>query len=134
MREFTQKDNALVAQLDTRPTERADKFGRSGVERQLAELKVARSSRAERTSYFNFMYTVYVLQDENGKMYKGMTNNLQRRLSEHRSGKTKTTKLMQNIVIVYQEQFQTREEARKREVYFKTAAGRKFLKKQRNIL
>ena len=80
------------------------------------------------------MYTVYVLQDENGKMYKGMTNNLQRRLSEHRSGKTKTTKLMQNIVIVYQEQFQTREEARKREVYFKTAAGRKFLKKQRNIL
>jgi putative endonuclease len=32
------------------------------------------------------------------------------------------------FVLVYFEEFQTREEAIKREKYFKTAAGRKFLK------
>jgi predicted GIY-YIG superfamily endonuclease len=32
------------------------------------------------------MYTVYVLQDENGKIYKGFTNNLARRFSEHVNG------------------------------------------------
>ena len=37
------------------------------------------------------MYTVYVLQDEEGHFYKGMTNDLVRRLAEHRRGKTRTT-------------------------------------------
>ena len=78
--------------------------------------------------YNNFMYTVYVLQDSNNKFYKGMTNNLFRRLQEHKRGKTITTSKMDNLKVVYVEKFNTFEEARKRELYFKTAAGRKFLK------
>ncbi|MBI2062269.1 MAG: GIY-YIG nuclease family protein [Candidatus Yanofskybacteria bacterium] len=74
------------------------------------------------------MYTVYVLRDEAGKIYKGCTNNLNRRLREHRAGKTQTTSRMARFDVVYTESFETFIEARTREVYFKSAAGRKFLK------
>ena len=74
------------------------------------------------------MFTVYVLKDERGKVYKGMTNDIERRLKEHRSGHTITTSRMINIHLVYCETFDNFIEARKREVYFKTAAGRRFLK------
>ena len=74
------------------------------------------------------MYSVYVLQDNKENLYKGMTNNLERRLSEHKRGRTKTTKKMTDPRIVYTEQYKTFKEARKRELYFKTAAGRRFLK------
>jgi putative endonuclease len=75
------------------------------------------------------MYLVYVLQDNNGKYYKGFTNNLARRFSEHKSGQTKSTRKMDGLKIVYTEEYKTLLEAREREVYFKTAAGRRFLKK-----
>jgi len=74
------------------------------------------------------MYTVYVLQDENGKFYKGFTNDLSRRLAEHKSGHTKTTRKMKNILIVYTEIFDNLQDARKRELYLKSSAGRRFLK------
>jgi putative endonuclease len=74
------------------------------------------------------MYVVYVLQDEKGVLYKGLTNNLARRLQEHRRGKTKTTRTMGELKVFYTEEYDTLSEARNRELYFKSAAGRKFLK------
>ena len=74
------------------------------------------------------MYTVYIIKSKDGKLYKGMTNNLERRFKEHQSGQTKTTRNMSGIKIAYTENFTNFEEARKRELYFKTAAGRRFLK------
>jgi putative endonuclease len=74
------------------------------------------------------MYTVYVLKDVKGKHYKGLTNDLERRLREHKSGHTITTSKMQGLKLVYSETFNTFPEARAREKYFKTAAGRRFLK------
>ena len=76
------------------------------------------------------MYVVYVLKDENRKFYKGMPNDLKRRLTEHKSGKTITTSRMKNFTIVYTEEYEDFETARKRELYFKSAAGRRFLKKK----
>ncbi len=77
------------------------------------------------------MYTVYVLKDAAGKFYKGMTNDIARRLKEHRSGHTATTSKMfsKSLEIVYKEEFQDFDSARNRELYFKSAAGRRFLKK-----
>ena len=75
------------------------------------------------------MYTIYVLKDIHGKLYKGCTNNLERRLKEHKSGGTVTTSRMTGITVVYKEEFDIFSEARKRELYFKSAAGRKFLNK-----
>lgn len=74
------------------------------------------------------MYTVYVLQDESGALYKGMTNDIERRLKEHRSKQTKSTKTMTAIKVVYTEECASRTEARDREKYLKSAAGRRFLK------
>ncbi|MDD4332771.1 MAG: GIY-YIG nuclease family protein [Patescibacteria group bacterium] len=80
------------------------------------------------------MYTVYILKDENGNLYKGMTSDIKRRLNEHRRGKTQTTRRMKNIKLVYQEELATFDAARKRELYLKTAAGRKFIKEKLRTL
>jgi len=75
------------------------------------------------------MYFVYVLRDNAGHLYKGMTgNSLEERLNQHLSGNTKTTRRMEGLKLIYSEVFQTAEEARKREKYFKSAAGRRWLK------
>ncbi|MFA5000907.1 MAG: GIY-YIG nuclease family protein [Candidatus Paceibacterota bacterium] len=78
------------------------------------------------------MFTVYVLKDISGKLYKGMTNNLERRLKEHRSGHTITTSKMKEFSVVYTENYDNFAEAREKEVYLKSAAGRRFLKDKIN--
>ncbi|HEY4518660.1 MAG TPA: GIY-YIG nuclease family protein [Candidatus Paceibacterota bacterium] len=75
------------------------------------------------------IYTVYVLVDSRGKLYKGMTSDLVRRLIEHKRGKTLTTKRMKDLKVVYTEEYPEFAMARKRELYLKTAAGRRFLKR-----
>ena len=62
-----------------------------------------------------------------------MTNNIIRRFKEHKYGKTKTTSKMKDIKIAYTEEYENSNEARERELYFKTAAGRKFLKTRLNM-
>ena len=73
-------------------------------------------------------YTVYVLRDSYGKLYKGLTNNLKRRIREHETGRTITTRKMGGLSLVYTEEYNDFSTARKRELYFKSAAGRRFLK------
>jgi putative endonuclease len=75
------------------------------------------------------MFTVYVLQDSIGKLYKRMTSDLKKRLRGHRTGDTKTTRAMDEIKVVYTKTFETAKKARKYEKYLKSAAGRRFLKK-----
>ncbi|MFA7000132.1 MAG: GIY-YIG nuclease family protein [Candidatus Paceibacterota bacterium] len=74
------------------------------------------------------MYTVYVLKDKTNKLYKGFTNNIDRRFKEHKSGHTTTTSRMKDLEIVYKECYDDFTTARKRELYLKSAAGRRFLK------
>ena len=75
------------------------------------------------------MFTVYILKSSDGKLYKGVTSNLARRLKEHISGHTITTSKMRDLEVVHTEIYATFKDARKREVYLKTATGRRFLKK-----
>ena len=75
------------------------------------------------------MYFVYLLSSINFEFhYVGFTSNLKKRLNEHNEGKTKSNKEYRPFKIVYFEEIETRENARKREKYFKSAAGRRFLK------
>jgi putative endonuclease len=75
------------------------------------------------------MYFTYVLKSiVDGSLYKGHCENLEVRLHQHNSGMTASIKNRIPFKVVYLEEFSTREEAIKREKYFKTAAGRKFLK------
>lgn len=73
-------------------------------------------------------FTVYILRDDTGRLYKGATNDLDRRIREHKSGHTKTTRKMSGLHVVYKEEFVDWPKARRRELYLKSAAGRKFLK------
>ncbi|WP_417444584.1 GIY-YIG nuclease family protein [Joostella sp.] len=75
------------------------------------------------------IYYVYVLRSGfDGRLYKGHTNRLEERVREHNSGKTKSTKGYKPWVLVYYEEFNTRELAITRERYFKSGSGREFLK------
>ena len=79
---------------------------------------------------FYNMFFVYVIQNENGEFYKGHTEDLQRRVTEHNNERTKSTRKSKQWKLVYSETFNERDEAIKREKYFKTAAGRRFIKKK----
>jgi putative endonuclease len=73
-------------------------------------------------------FIVYVLRSTvDHKRYIGYTSDLDRRLKEHNSGHTKSTKLRAPFVVSYQETVSSLIEARARERYFKTGAGRRFL-------
>ena len=76
------------------------------------------------------MYYVYVLSSGiDRRLYKGFTNDLERRLKEHNSGKHKSTKGYIPWRLVYYEEVGSRIEAREREKYLKSGIGREFLKK-----
>jgi len=76
-------------------------------------------------------YTVYVLSSLNfAKSYVGFTDNLERRLEEHNSGKTYYTKKCRPWKIIYTESFNSISEAVKREKYLKSASGRRLVLKK----
>ncbi|PIW69267.1 MAG: endonuclease [Ignavibacteriales bacterium CG12_big_fil_rev_8_21_14_0_65_30_8] len=76
------------------------------------------------------MYFVYVLKSINhNKTYVGYTNNLNRRIDEHNKGKSKFTRTYKPWGLIYKEEYPTISEAKKREKYLKSSAGRIYLKK-----
>ena len=75
-------------------------------------------------------FYVYILKSlSHKKVYIGQTENLDRRLREHNSGKSNYTAKFVPWEIVYTEKFYSRVNALEREKYFKSASGRKFVKK-----
>ena len=70
----------------------------------------------------------YVLLCANGSLYRGYTNDLNKRFEQHKCGKgARYTRMHKPIKIAYYEEFDTKEEAMKREAYFKSTAGKKWL-------
>jgi len=74
-------------------------------------------------------YFVYVIKSKEGFTYKGITDNLERRLAEH-NDKTFSfwTKRGTNWKLVYKEDFESKTEAFRRERWLKTGVGRDYLK------
>jgi len=71
------------------------------------------------------MYYVYVIKSTiTNKLYKGFTEDLKRRLEEHNSGKTFSTKVGKPWVLVYYEAFISKTDARREELFLKTGKGR----------
>ena len=75
-------------------------------------------------------YAYVIFSKSSERFYKGHCEDMNARLKEHNAGKTKSIKAFIPWEIVYFEEFQTRKEAVLREKYFKSAAGRRFLKKR----
>ncbi|MEK7472691.1 MAG: GIY-YIG nuclease family protein [Patescibacteria group bacterium] len=68
------------------------------------------------------MYTVYILKTSKNTLYTGISNNLEKRLKEHREKGKKSAKYMKafdSFKLVYSEEHQTRSEALKREAEIK---------------
>jgi len=75
-------------------------------------------------------YIVYVLQSLRDKRtYLGCTHDLENRIKEHNSGEVKSTKSRKPFKLVYKEEFEDKYKAFEREKHFKTAWGRRQLRK-----
>jgi putative endonuclease len=62
----------------------------------------------------------YMVRCSDGSLYTGWTNDLKKRITSHNAGKgAKYTKARRPVELVYYEEFQTREEAMKREYAIK---------------
>ncbi len=74
-----------------------------------------------------FIYCVY--NHQNGKIYIGQTNDLERRLKEHNTPNSHYTgRFRGGWVLIYKESLATRFEALKREKQLKSAKGREYIK------
>jgi putative endonuclease len=66
------------------------------------------------------MFHTYMLKLRDGSFYTGHTNNLKRRLEEHRNGKgSRYVKGRRPFYLIYTEAFETRPNAAKRELQIK---------------
>ena len=76
------------------------------------------------------MFFTYVLQSKkDNSYYIGSTNNIENRLKNHNSGRSRYTKNKLPYIIVYKEDFASLAEARKREYYLKSLKSRKYIEK-----
>jgi putative endonuclease len=69
--------------------------------------------------------TLYVLKGENDKRCIGITNDLSRRLREHRSKRLKGSQVLGQFVVLHTEEYAGYKSARKREKFLKSGQGRK---------
>ena len=75
------------------------------------------------------MNYTYILSCRDGSLYTGWTNNLEKRVQAHNSGRgAKYTKPRRPVALAYYEEFQTKELAMKREYEIKHMTRREKLR------
>ena len=80
-----------------------------------------------KVSKTNMNYT-YILKCSDNTLYTGWTNNLEKRLKDHNEGNgAKYTKPRRPVELIYYEEFETKEEAMKREYAIKQLSRTKKL-------
>ncbi|HET6540294.1 MAG TPA: GIY-YIG nuclease family protein [Chryseolinea sp.] len=79
------------------------------------------------------MFYVYCLKSlARNYIYVGLTDNLDRRISQHQNGENRTTAPYRPFLLFHTEQFLNRAQARTREKYLKSGVGKEFLKQLLN--
>ncbi|HCN83782.1 MAG TPA: nuclease [Sphingobacteriaceae bacterium] len=77
------------------------------------------------------MYFSYILKSEkDGKYYYGSTENLEKRLIKHNRGDVKATKGRRPFMVHFFEEHETRSLSYKRELFYKSIEGYRFLKEK----
>ncbi|NNK19316.1 MAG: GIY-YIG nuclease family protein [Maribacter sp.] len=80
------------------------------------------------------MFFVYVLYSDGfNRFYIGFSQHVDNRLKVHNAGQNKSTKPYIPWRLVHSEEFNSRNEARKREKYLKSANGRRWRKNNINL-
>ena len=81
------------------------------------------------------MTFVYFLYLSNGDIYKGSTEDLDRRIGEHKAGKVESTRNYLQIRLIGYEAYELKSDALRREQFLKKSEGMKFFRQQyRDIL
>lgn len=76
------------------------------------------------------MHFVYILKSlKTNKYYTGSTNDIQKRLTRHNAGQNKSTKHGIPWILIYQEEFDTKQNAYKREMEIKRYKNGEAFKK-----
>jgi putative endonuclease len=74
-------------------------------------------------------YCVYILFSEKDHLlYTGYSGNIEKRIEAHNSGQTKSTMHRRPLQLVFCEFYLFEEDARNREMYFKTTMGKKAIR------
>jgi len=73
-----------------------------------------------------YVYVLLSLKDR--KFYTGYTDDLRRRFNEHRRGTVFATKSRRPFKLIYYEACLSQKDAKERELYLKTAWGKRYLK------
>jgi len=77
------------------------------------------------------MFYTYILHSKkDNNLYKGYTSDLEKRFEQHKKGAVLATKDRRPLALVYYEACVRKEDAVRREKYFKTHYGHMFLKKR----
>ncbi len=77
------------------------------------------------------MYYFYVLTFlKNDKLYLGFTNNLRRRIQDHKSGQSDFTSRNGDFSLIFYEAYLNKKDSQEAERYFKTGHGREVLKEK----
>jgi len=77
------------------------------------------------------MFYVYVLHSSKDRsLYIGYTRDLRRRLKEHNSGESLSTKYKRLYKLIFYESFIEKEDAKSREEYLKSGWGFRSIKKK----
>ncbi|HAW60313.1 MAG TPA: excinuclease ABC subunit C [Actinobacteria bacterium] len=72
------------------------------------------------------VYVLYSLKD--GQFYIGYTSNLKQRLTDHFNGHSKSTAPRRPFVLIFCEYFLSKQDALRREKYFKTSSGKRAMR------
>lgn len=88
-------------------------------------LKYLCMPRNTTSSVFFYTYVLESLKDSD--RYIGYTDNLKRRIEEHKKGLSFATKFRLPFKLIYFEGCLNQEDAKRREDYLKTTQGRRFL-------
>lgn len=76
------------------------------------------------------MHYVYVLKSKkDGCLYVGCTSDKEKRLAYHNAGFVRSTKSRKPFIMVYYEEYEDKYVAFERERFYKTAVGKRELKK-----
>jgi putative endonuclease len=91
---------------------------------ELVDLPTGRQARWTQKMY----YVNAIKSIRRNYIYVELTGYLEERFKRHNDGHEKTTKQYAPFDLIYTEQCDTRENARKREKYLKSGCGKEFLK------
>jgi putative endonuclease len=76
------------------------------------------------------MWYVYFLEQRNGDIYVGSTNDLRRRVRSHDNGEVLSTKAYLPVKLKTYVAVETETKARELEKYFKSGSGKAFARKR----